>query len=350
MDAADAAYRAAQRDWRSSARGWSADPSRRKIIDRELLDFVVVELEEIRHAAAFATDVAEMAWLRQALRDDRAHLDQADAERVVAIVFGWVIGYEEALSTWVGDRRQRAYESVRRTRTGDGPAFIADVAAVSRLSDGWVAEFVIGDVPEPEGFEHWHQQVGLALGARWHLRRDGIARISVSSLEALPAEVGRLRDALAQVEAEIHDFAAEQAGRREGRERIRGAAEDELGALEGSWPTWVARVRAQGPAVLGEPLDRVWWQVSLEAGIGASIAELLAQAVVAAGGAVEQQGSWGLVVSGLDAPALLEALEGAAADVEPYRTALQATRDAEAAESSRMLLELRSMVGRRGRE
>ncbi|MFC8797194.1 hypothetical protein ACFT2C_05650 [Promicromonospora sp. NPDC057138] len=187
----------------------------RPILANEPVDEVRRELDDVARLvalAAFASDVAEAAWFLHILHEHFDLLDADDGSRALAFVTNWVIGFEEATTTWVPDRHARNVRARRLVRTDSGQtARIVEIVDVPPSKPSEVSVTVrIGDVPSDSDYDEWQATANgqlsrsSALGAKiWRINDDGTARILIDSDTTVPQALDDLDKVLKETEARL---------------------------------------------------------------------------------------------------------------------------------------------------
>jgi hypothetical protein len=185
------AFGRAREAWRKS-HGWDRTQISLRYDGRDGLvpSWVPGAIDQLRdtfEVSTFAHDMGEYVWLREvySLLKSDAPLDEADARRVLAFVFGWIIRWEAFSGSYDPDRLAEWRRSIRPARTGrDNPTIANWFEAIDipvPLTDGelprpmsFSLRFRFTDAPGDE-FEHWFNALRWAL----HTPPDNVARVEV---------------------------------------------------------------------------------------------------------------------------------------------------------------------------
>ncbi|RLK52493.1 hypothetical protein C7474_0433 [Microbacterium telephonicum] len=200
-------------------------------------------------AAAFTSDTAEAEWFVQALSERGDVLDHDDADRVIAFVFVWILGFEAAASTWVSDRQLRAALAARMVRDNRNTEASIDACTDISVSERSAeATFRIANVPSESDYPVWSIQLQSVLretaSGSWWVKNDGTVTVNRprEQLEDLEGDFVTLTDALALAEKRMLEEAVHERERRIVTATRKAELDAEVGALRDDWPDWVARI------------------------------------------------------------------------------------------------------------
>lgn len=266
----------ARRRWTSlhTPAAWAAIRHKR-LFSKDPIDGVKAYIETIEDTvslATFAPDAAEAAWFLRIGKEPADLLGPDDADRALAFATNWVLGFEEAATTWIPDRLAR-YERAQRLVRSDPESMSRVCGIVDVQLEGSTSLQVavrIENVPQESLFDEWKDLVQHELwriydrAAKWGVRRDGTASILLGLGGDLKEHVERLDRALLEADQTL---TTRISGAIEGaRTRLVGVATFEEGLA--GWsdrPEWLRSARLDldnfftelelDPAVHGATVD-----------------------------------------------------------------------------------------------
>lgn len=274
VEKAGEAYRIALARWKQMA-GDRRSPSRplmtSDILDRRSYDDLKGRIEQLQgfdDAAIFATGGAEAEWFTQAIREPADVLDSNDAERVLAYVFEWLTGFEQAFSSWTTDRRRRADVAARVVRKDGGPAKVDSLDVILSGVGRAKLEIRLIDVPHEDAYDEWMWHLSSHLTrpniqAHWTVNMDGTVTRYIESeqLEQLPGDLVELAAALVEVEHFAESVRAAQSDAERRLAERKQSVEAELGSAKTLLPDWIKDIKA----VLDPGLREDHWNITLDA-------------------------------------------------------------------------------------
>lgn len=209
----------------------------------------IAALTQALQAAAFTSDTAESEWFVQALSERGDVLDEEDADRIIAFVFVWILGFEAAASTWVHDRQMRAALAARMVRDATSTGARIDACTdISVFEHSVEAEFRIANVPPESDYGVWIRQFSSVLRetstGSWWVKVDGTITVNrpCEQLDDLEGDALVLADALVQAEERLLEEAVHERERQSQIVSRKALLDSEVAALRDDWPSWVAAI------------------------------------------------------------------------------------------------------------